>query len=118
MPTRPILTYYINSGIAFEFLFVDFDTQPKCMTTPPNILYDVHLSTGNRAPRELTLDSDAKRFFIDADQRQMKLGRFEIVVRGRLAWNRAAVADFRWVLIVAALPESIVGAPREIQLSP
>lgn len=69
MPTKPIFIYYINSGMPFEFIFIDFDTQPKCMTSPTNILYEFHSSTVNkRLPKELTLNPEEKRFTIDSDQ--------------------------------------------------
>lgn len=88
------------------------------MTTPPNIIYDFQLATVGKVPKELTLIIEERHFSIKANQRKMIQGRYDIVVRGRLAWNKAAVAEFRWVLIVAELPESIVGAPREILLNP
>jgi hypothetical protein len=44
----------------------------------------------------------------------MKLGRYEVVVKGTL-WNKKS-DTFKWVLNVNALPETLAGMPVEIKL--
>lgn len=106
------LTYYMNSGVPFEFSYQMFDTEPKCMK-PPKVKYTAKTLKGSSLPAFLQYDSENHLFTIKENMKLLK-ETVEVVVSGSL--STGASSQFRWRLKVEDLAENLLGNHQEVKL--
>jgi hypothetical protein len=106
------LTYYMNSGLPFEFSYQMFDTEPKCMK-PPKVKYTAKTLKGSSLPPFLQYDSQNHLFTIKENMNLLK-ETVEVVVSSSLPTG--ATSQFRWRLKVEALAEDLLGIHQEMKL--